>query len=532
VTRPEAAEASWRRGRAAAFAFVALGVALRVAAAFPVHKYAADADCLNCGLVALQISEGHPKVWLTPRRAGALECYGHAAVFALFGASRTTLAVAPLVSSSLALVFFAGLSLSWLGPVAGPLATLLFALPPPAYLFWTYMPNGYPETMLLCLAVVFAADRVRQAPEDGVRLAILGFLAGLGFWNSIQTLAATIPAVLWLFVSRRRELQRVRAAGLAAAAFLLGALPWIAWNVLVPLGSFRDNFSVRPASGLRALAGNARYLVAYALPELVSSVDPENGINPPSRVASLLRVPVLVIWAAAALFALSRATRALVARVRERKAEFPPEVPLLLVALTVCAFAVLSGAGQMRGLTVRYVLPAFPVLPAALALAVAAAARTARSSAGLGALAVSAVLAFNVSAYFLPGTEARRLWERKRQADERLIAFLDAHRIDAVFGDYWAAYPVNFLSKERIRAVPIQRGADFYEFEKGLAAGPARCAVVARTREELERFSRRASQPGVVTEVGVESFVLIAEGATDPRAFLGRLREASAGAGP
>ena len=300
----------------------------------------------------------------------------------------------------------------------------------------------------------------------------------------------------------------------------------------MPLGSFRENFSVRPASGLHALAENTRYLVHYALPELVSSVDPENGVNPPSRVARLLRAPVLVIWAAAALFAAWRALAALRKSLRERKADFPPEVPLLLVALTVCALAVLSGAGGMRGLTVRYVLPAFFVLPAALALAVVAAARRARAAAGLGAVAVCAVLTFNVSTYFLPGTDARRLWEAKRQADEKLIAFLGQHRIDVVFGDYWAAYPVNFLSRERIRAVPLQEGADFYDVEKRLPTGPALCAVVARSREELERFSRRASQPGVVTEVGAESFVLIGEGATDPRAFLGRLREARAGAGP
>jgi len=534
VTHPAAADALRRRARAAAFAFVALGIALRVAAAFPVHKYAADADCLNCGFVALQISDGHPKVWLTPRRAGALECYGHAAIFRLFGVSRDALAVTPLLSSSLALVLFAGLSLAWLGPVTGALSTLLFALPPPAYLFWTYMPNGYPETMLLCIAVVFAADRVRQTPKDGLRLAILGFVAGLGFWNSIQTLAATFPALLWLFSSRRQELQRGRAVGLVATAFLFGALPWIAWNVLVPLGSFRDNFSVLPASGLRALAENTRYLVAYALPELVSSVDPENGINPPSRVALFLRAPVLVIWTAAALFASWRALEALVKRLRGRKADSPTELPLLLVALTVCALAVLSGAGQMRGLTVRYVLPAFLVLPAALALAVAAAARTARAAAVLGAVAVCAVLTFNAFSYFLPGSVARQLWEKRRDADTEVIAFLSESGIEAVTGDYWVAYPVNFLSSRRIAGIPFQQDGDFYDIEASLGARPLRWAVLAQTRAPLESLIAWTGTSGLLVEVAYDRWVFIPEGNPEPApSFLSRFRDARRpGAGP
>ena len=270
--KPSTREEALRRrlGIAGSCAAVALGILLRVAAAYPVHKYAADADCLNPGLVALRILDGHPAVWLTPRRHGALECYGHAAAFRLFGVSRASLALTPLVSSSLTLVLFAALALASLGPAAGPLATLLFAIPPPAYLFWTYMPNSYPETMLFCVAIVFAGGRVREAPSERSRIALLGLVAGLGFWNSIQTLSATIPVALSLLVTSRRELLRARAVAVLGACFLAGSLPWFAWNVLVPLGSFQHNFSTRPA-GLGSLADNARHLATYELPELVAS---------------------------------------------------------------------------------------------------------------------------------------------------------------------------------------------------------------------------------------------------------------------
>ncbi|MBK9063723.1 MAG: glycosyltransferase family 39 protein [Acidobacteria bacterium] len=525
-----APDALQRRGRAAALAFVALGIALRVATAYPVHKYAADADCLNCGFVGLRINEGHPAVWLTPRRAGALECYGHAAAFRAFGPTREALAITPLVSSSLALALYAALVLPLLGPVAGPLAVLLFALPPPAYLFWTYMPNGYPETMLLCLAVLLAAERVRQAPSDLRRLAVLGLVAGLGFWNSIQTLAATIPACLGLLAARPRELARRRAAGVTAAAFLVGALPWIAWNVAVPLGSFQGNFSVQPASGLRALGENARYLLSYALPELVASVDPENGLNPTSALARILRGPVLLVWAAAALFAAWRAWTALAKYRRDRNGDVLRELALPLVALTICALAVLSGAGGMRGLTVRYVLPAFFVLPAALGLAATAAARTGRLAGALAAAAVCTVVVFNLSVYFLPGSAPRRLWEKRLDADSDLIAFLGERGIEAVSGDYWAAYPVNFLSTRRIAGVPFQPAGDFYGVEDSLGGRSLRWAVVGSTRAQIERLISVTGDSGLLVEVAFERWVFIPEVNVQPAAaFLSRYRAAFAG---
>ncbi len=518
-----------RAGRgaiAAAVAFVVLGIAFRGALAFPTHKYPADADCLNSGLVALRILHGRPQAFYTPRRLGALECYVHAAAFEVLGVGRPALAVAPFVSGSLALVLWAYLALALLGPVAGPFAVLLLALPPPAYALWTYMPNTYPETMLLCVAILAAAVRLARRPApDLLGLVLFGLAAGLGFWNSIQTLAATLPALVWLLASRGRELFRARAVGIAAAAFVVGALPWIAWNVLVPFGTFRGNFSVRPAGGAAALAENVRYLAAYSIPELAASLDPEGGPNPPEAYRKAMQPVVLALWGAAALFALVRAAAWARGRISGAHGPPPRDSLLLLSGGAILLFATVSAAGQARGLTVRYVLPLLPTLVAALALLLAAVWRRSR----FFAIALAAiVLVFDVGGAFLPGSPARRLWEAKQETDGKLMAFLAGNHVAVVLGDYWAAYPVNFLSKERILAVPFQEGADFYEVEKSLPAAPALCAVVARTRGELERLSRRTSLTGSLTEVGPEFFVLVADSDTEPRTLLARLREAAA----
>ena len=84
-----------------AIVLLALGALVRILYAFPTHKYVPDADSLNMGLRALAIRGGDLVVFFSGVQIGALEAYFHAALFALFGASRSTLAIVPLVCGSL-----------------------------------------------------------------------------------------------------------------------------------------------------------------------------------------------------------------------------------------------------------------------------------------------------------------------------------------------------------------------------------------------------------------------------------------------
>src|ERR1700739_3026473 len=141
-----------RRGGEYAWKIIApmlilIGAALR--SSFPVHRCPADADCLMAGLRAFRILEGQFPVFLMPPRIGSLECYGHALAFSILGVSRASLSATPLVFGILLLVVVSFLCKSILGPRLGLVALLLLAVPPASYLFWTYMPNSYAETMLL-----------------------------------------------------------------------------------------------------------------------------------------------------------------------------------------------------------------------------------------------------------------------------------------------------------------------------------------------------------------------------------------------
>ncbi|MGZ5428928.1 MAG: glycosyltransferase, partial [Thermoanaerobaculia bacterium] len=218
-----------------ALAALAGGVALRTAYTYPVHRYLADADSLLTGMRAFRIAEGHLPVFYSGVRIGALESYVHAAVFAAFGASRATLAVAPFFSGVLMLLSFFFLARRLVGRQAACFALLVFAFPSPSFLYWTYMPNGYPETILLGLAALWAAAESREHPDSAALPALFGLAAGLAFWNSLQALACVVPGALLILLSRRGRSGAARALGLAAAGFVLGAAPWIAYNAAHPL---------------------------------------------------------------------------------------------------------------------------------------------------------------------------------------------------------------------------------------------------------------------------------------------------------
>src|SRR5262249_3849633 len=196
-----------KRWRGRGWLIVALGCILRLAYAFPVHKYAPDADCLNPALQAFRILEGHRPVFLADARIGCLVCYETASAFSLFGISRFAVALAPLLGGCLLLVVLFSLLRRTLPEATAVLALLFVALPPPAYIYWTYMPNSYAETMLFCAAALLLTDIVRSKGFGGYRGLALGVVAGLGWWNSPLVLASLIPCGIWLVLVRRDTLR-------------------------------------------------------------------------------------------------------------------------------------------------------------------------------------------------------------------------------------------------------------------------------------------------------------------------------------
>ena len=483
---------------AAVLLLLAVGTGLRLLFAFPTHKFPPDADALLSGLRSLDILAGKPRVFYSYLRIGALESYMHIPAFGLFGFTRTALSIAPLFSGVATLFFFFFFVREIFGRRVAAFALLFLAVPSPAY-SWLYLPNGYAETMLLCVTTLyFAARTARTGHRDWTSFA-LGLSVGLGLWQSIQTLTCAAPALLWLVARRPDVLRRARFWLLVPAGFVLGAAPWILYNVLHPWATFHDNFTVRPAGSARDILSNALYLFQYELPEIV--VEPNPFHMPPAwdraaPVKAILRVPAAAVYAAA-LLALLLALR------RRRAVSTQPSarggvVLLLSVAATIMVVYVLSEAGETRGITERYVLPVSFVAAAALGLLIDSLWQRRRS---LAVAAAVAVLIFNLSSYLWPWTAFRRHLRDLDRSDRALVDYLEAKGISWICGNYWVVYPFNWLSLRRLTGVPFQRDHDHYAYGSALSNTDSKWALVAVDPNTIRRWRGNLPLEGKVETV-------------------------------
>ena len=565
---PSGASWSWW----VALPLLAAGVTLRVATAFPSHKYPADADCVEIGLAGLRLLRGHPPVFFANSRVGALGAYPAGLLFLLFGASRATLAAGPMIVQILMLAAWALFLRELLGARLALWGLPFAAVPPAAVTLWTYMPNGYPEVLLVCATTLWLAARLARiartlpapppapAPDAGPARAggwggwptcfALGVSLGIGWWASAQTLVCSGPALAWLLWRRPRLAARRRFWSLAALGAVLGALPWIAFNLRYSLPSLLDNFGLQPVTGLAAALDDARYLVLVNLPQLLASTDGFDGSLPLNPVQRLLHLPALLISLGSSLFAVlaipwlwrqaaAPARRAAGPTVVAPTAADPTaaepggtepdaaataaveRAALPLCVLVIAASAgvyLVSFAGSVRALPVRYIMPIYLVVPVLLALSLH---RLARRSPALAATLAAAVLAFNLASTHWPWTKLRQQWAAAAVEDQRALSLLEQRRVTAVIGPYWLVYPLNFLSGERILGIPLDASTDFRHEIERLPPAPVRWALVSSQAADLAPWARAAGVTGEPCRLG-SSFGLLLPGYDVPPP---RLRE-------
>ena len=477
-------------------ALLLAGLALRIVLTYPVHKYVADADSLLTGMRAFQVLRGETPVFFSGVRIGSIEPHVAAALFLAFGASRATLALVPVLFAVALLAVLYGLYRELFPPGVALTALLFLALPSPAFVSWTYMPNSYPATLFLCAAILWAAALLQRRGPTAARAVLFGLAAGLGWWQSFQTLGALAAALAWLLWTRPELWRRPRLGALGLAGFVLGAFPWIAYNVVLPLDSFRDNFAARPAGGIEAVAANARYFLTYSLPEMVTPVHEawtQLLADPALDLHDGLRLPVRLLFAAAALlFLAAPALRGRAGEAVSRRAGFPAWLLFVLVVAAYAGLNVFSAAGEARGISVRYVLPLYLVVPGMLAVLLSLVAARSRA---LAVLLAAAVLLFNLTGYHWPGRASPQAWRAEAQRDDRLVEWLQRHGVTAVLGGYWTSYPINFLSRESILALPC--ASDHYDYRGRRPPGRLyRWALVSARPGELQRWAARAGVPG------------------------------------
>jgi hypothetical protein len=478
---------------------VAFKGALLAADAFPFN-----ADEAIVALMARHILRGEwPAFFYGQAYLGSLDPALVAAGFAAFG--EHVLVIRLVQTLLFALTVFTGTLLSWRLLHSRPAAVatgLLLAVPTVnVTLYTTVSIGGYGEALLLGQFLLLMTLAILDRPRPWL-YAVWGLVAGIAFWTFGLTLVYILPATCLLAWRDARRTPRPAAlAGwpLAIAGVLLGMAPWVTWAIVHSPGTLIGEMlgsaiaGASPSSLPQAWLEHVRNLLL-----LGGSVT--LGFRPPwdARWLALPLLPfVLAVWAAAFLHA--------VTLLRRRGPALAGTWMIAGVALaTILGFVLTPFGADPSG---RYFLPlAFP-------LAFFFGSLVADLRPRIGRLAASSLVLL-VVAYNLwstlecvrrtpPGvtTQFDPVARINTHGYQELIGFLETHGETAGYSNYWVAYPLAFLSEERLVFVPrlpyhedfryTSRDDRYPPYDAIVAASP-RVAYITTNHPALDEHLRRS----------------------------------------
>jgi len=440
-------------------------VALR-AALLALDAVPFNADEAVVALMARHILQGErPLFFYGQAYMGSLDAYLIAGAFRLFGERVLSVRLVQVALFAVVLVTGYLVVLRFTDDRCIALLTMLLLAFPPVLLtlYTTATLGGYGEALLAGNLLLLWGFRLGR--EDTRRWELWlawGLVAGLGFWAFGLTLVYLAPVTLWLLWRRGRVGVRPwRGYLLAALGFAVGSLPWWLGNLgrvdvavaellgkavgsTATAGSFLGNVGMRTFN-----------FFVLGLPALFGLRFPWGVEGPPLWLA----VPVLALY----LGALFRALRYWPAFTRAGSRGcyhlLTSSARSLLWGVGVTlflGFVLTPFGGDPSG---RYFLPLFLPLFAFTADALT----VVRERFGRWAWALlGAVLAFNLIGTAQaaltnpPGitTQFEAITQVDHRYDAELMDFLRAHGGTRGYANYWAAYPIAFLSGEEIILVP------------------------------------------------------------------------------
>ena len=409
-----------------------------------------NADEAVVALMARHILQGeHPVFFYGQAYMGSLDAFLVAAAFSLIGQKVAAIRVVQ------ALLYAATVDLSALfalrltrKPTAAWVTGLLLAMPTVNMtLYTTVSLGGYGEALLIGTALLLLA--ISRWVKKTAGAFVFGFLAGLGLWAFGLVLVYAVPAAAFVWLKRweggfKRKAALTLSAALGAAA---GASPWWWYGVTrgwAPLFHelLGSAVAVEHTSWLLRAVHHFLNLVLLGIPVTL-------GLRPPWSVEVLapplavLALSVYVFWAWQAL------------RNRKKRRGEGWALGWGVAAVLLTGFIFTSFGVDPSG---RYFLPLTQMLFVGLGAFVAEMASHKR---WMGWLALGAVLLFHIAGTVQAANNPYRLTTQfapdarvRPGYKDQLIAFLNSHNLRYGYTNYWVAYPLAFLSHERMIFVP------------------------------------------------------------------------------
>jgi len=344
-----------------------------------------------------------------------------APIFWVFGSSWLALRIVPIILSGLAALLVWRVGRRTIGEPAATVAGALFWVWP-AYnvIQLTHQLGFYGSDVFYCALLMLLALRVVERP-DAVRVGLFGLVLGLAFWETAQIVPIAVPVIAWTIWKQPRALRFV---WVAAPLAVLGALPWILWNIRHDWASLNTTYGAQSTYPHRI-----RTWLSPLMPMTV-------GLRQPWTQQPLL--PELLILAIEAILLAGFIYGAW--RTRRTRAS------LLYVIPVVFPFFYAISQWTIESSDPRYVIVLTPVL-ALLAAQVAT-----RWWRGVAVVALGCLITFAI--VHKAQVNARAQPVTGPPLDFRpLIAKLDSLDVHAVYSSYWVAYKLAFETNERIIGV-------------------------------------------------------------------------------
>jgi hypothetical protein len=428
------------------------GVVLRVWAYRSVAG-TPNADEAVVGLMARHVLDGELTTFYWGQAyGGTQEVLLTAPLFALAGSSWFALRIVPIVLSAVAALLVWRVGLRTIGEPAAAVAGWLIWIWPAFNIYvLTHQQGFYASNVVYCPLLLLLALRVVERP-DHLRVGLLGLVLGLAFWQTPQIVPVAVGVVGWTIWKQSRCLRLV---WVATPLALLGALPWLVWNV----GHGWESLE-QPDYGdkVRSL----RLLASPVLPMITGLRAPFSAelLVPSTALTYLIYVALVVLFVLGAIRTWRR------------------EVSILYVV--VAAFPIVYALSPKTSLalgTPRFVVVLTPIL----ALLFAQFATTYRRAVAVLLVAgvISVVTLQRMEDWFrgtprqtnhAQGLGPRHTVQWVPRDLGSLVAKLDELGLDHVYAEYWLAYRLAFDTHERI--VAVENGFDRVTFEGGQADPP------------------------------------------------------------
>ncbi len=417
---------------------VALGLGLRLWALVAARRLGADEAIPGLMARHILLDGARPVFYWGQAYFGALEAYLIAALFGLLG-FHPWLLFGPALVASLTLIPLAWSLGTYLGPApAGPLAALPVAAT--AVVQARLLVNaggGFALGAALQLAAVVLVLHALRRPCHGYLSVALAALAGGAAAWVWQPALLMLPVLLLVLIVEVPEFRSVRGLACVTPALVM-LLPMLIYNLQSDwptLVAVTRKFDQQSAA-TDELSAQAQQLVGTLLAGLGGSDNDFAGANTAQAImltVALVCGPLVSVWLGIRSNGAAR-----------RRA----------VCATVLVLAITPGLVVAHG-DARYLLAAF-VAACALAGALLGLLLQYAPRAGLLLVAtlVGACVIPNVSSY--PHTDDLLAPDELSRLDQTQLAVdaLDARGLTRGYTDYWAAYPITYLSGERIIAAP------------------------------------------------------------------------------